>query len=934
MQVLLYNELDAARIPNFPKVRAHLEQGDFRSADVKKITDDLYRARLDGSNRLLFTFASHRATTYILVLEFIANHNYDSSRFLRRGVAVDESKLPNVQPDAAEDAVDLAYMNPNGRVFNVLDKVISFDDDQQAVLAVNPPLIVVGSAGSGKTALTLEKMKAAEGAVLYVTRSRYLAESARDIYYGMNYRNDQQELSFLSFMEFLESIRVPQTRELTFREFSSWFARHRVAGGVKDAYQFYEEVHGVITGAGADSDWMSREEYLALGVRQSIYGAEERGKVYDLFTKYMAHLRATDRHDINVLSYRYQALAKPTWDFVVVDEVQDLTNAQLHLVLSTLTDPTRFILCGDSNQIVHPNLFSWAGLKRHFYGRTFQADDGHAQSVQATDVMRVLTTNYRSSRQVTELANRILRLKTARFRSVDRESNYLVTSSSEDAGGVTLLSDEPPIVRQLDAGTRASTRFAVIVMHPDDKQRARTRFGTPLIFSIQEAKGLEYENVILYDFVSSAQERFREICKDVAPEQVQSGELRYARGRDKGDKSLEIFKFHINALYVAATRAIANVYFVESSPRQRLFDLLGIEQAADGFTLAEQKSSLADWHREARKLERQGKQEQAEAVRANILGIKETPWRPLDRESVRALARDALPDGGKKKQLQLFEYAVLSRDGARLEALSEIGFRPARRPLQLGERALMDRHFLPYSLKRTDAVRGQVEKFGVDHLNAFGYTPLMAAARFGNPPVAAMLTGDMQADVERVGVTGLNAFQVMLQEATLDPRYRDRVAPALYSQLAPAAVTVMAGDALVKIDNHKAEFIFYNLMVAFHRVRLPRNLATGRPGIQASDILEALAGLPRSAVPEYQTKRPYISSVLARNEVDRDQPYNRRLFKRVERGYYILNPQLRVRIGEGWHRIYDLLDEDAILNQARRDLAAGRAVDALMSAGR
>jgi hypothetical protein len=34
-----------------------------------------------------------------------------------------------------------------------------------------------------------------------------------------------------------------------------------------------------------------------------------------------------------------------------VDEVQDLTNAQLALVLAMLAKPGRFLLCGDSNQI-------------------------------------------------------------------------------------------------------------------------------------------------------------------------------------------------------------------------------------------------------------------------------------------------------------------------------------------------------------------------------------------------------------------------------------------------------------------------------------------------------------------------------------------------------------------------------------------------------
>ena len=939
MQVLLYHKLDPGRIPNFAKVKAHLESGDFRSADVKKITDDLYRARLDRSNRLLFTFARHQGKTYILVLEFIANHAYDSSRFLRRGVAVEEGRLPDAPPAAAEDAVDLAYVNPNRHTFNVLDKVISFDDEQQAIYSVRPPLIVVGSAGSGKTVLTLEKMKEAEGNVLYVTRSPYLADSARELYYGMNYQNDEQEVSFLSFAEFLESIRVHESQEMTFREFAGWFARHRAATGIKDAHQFFEEVHGVITGASADNAWLPKEEYLALGVRQSIYAADERAKVYDLFEKYLAHLQAAGRHDSNVLSFEYQALAKPVWDFAVVDEVQDLTNVQLHLVLRTLTEPTHFILCGDSNQIVHPNFFSWAGLKRHFYGRSFadgNSEHGERQdaaAVEITDVLRVLTTNYRSSRQVTEMANRILRLKTARFRSVDRESNYLVTSNSDHAGAVALLPDEPRLVGELNARTRASTRFAVIVLHPDDKAKAHTRFNTPLVFSIQEAKGLEYENIILYDFVSSADDRFREICRDVDAEHVQSGELRYARARDKSDKSLEIFKFHINALYVATTRAVANVYLVESVPRQRLFDLLGVELLKGGLDLTDQKSSLADWQREARKLERQGKQEQADAVRNEILGIKKTPWQPLDRAAVRALAREALADGGKKKQLQLFDYALLARDVARLNQLRTAGFRPAQRPPAVGERNLVDKHYLPYSLKRPDSVRGLVGKYGVDHRDAFGYTPLMLAARFGNPSVAAMLADEMEADREQASSAGLNAFQVMLQEAVLDERYAEKHMPALYGKLAPGTVTVMVRGALLKIDDHKAEFLFYNLMVAFFHTQLVLNInRRWRRGISAANLEEMLGRLPRAAVAEYRTKRPYISGVLARHEVDRDAPYNRRLFKRTERGYYILNPQLRVRIGTDWISIYELLDPDALFVHVE-DLPWARTLRRLLLTG-
>ncbi|HYQ93187.1 MAG TPA: hypothetical protein VES89_14200, partial [Candidatus Competibacteraceae bacterium] len=76
MHLLLYHPLNPTTIPNFEKIRAYLEAGDFRSAEVKKVGDNLYRARLDKSNRLLFSLYRYQEQTYLLVLEWIAQHAY------------------------------------------------------------------------------------------------------------------------------------------------------------------------------------------------------------------------------------------------------------------------------------------------------------------------------------------------------------------------------------------------------------------------------------------------------------------------------------------------------------------------------------------------------------------------------------------------------------------------------------------------------------------------------------------------------------------------------------------------------------------------------------------------------------------------------------------------------------------------------------------
>src|SRR6266849_4384007 len=752
MQVLLYNQLNPKNIPNFDKMKGLLEAGDFRSADVKKIGENLYRARLDRSNRLLFSLYRYQNKTYILVLEFIAHHAYNTSRFLRRGVTIDERQIPTLESPERVDPEPLGYLNPALPTFHVLNKVMSFDDAQQAVYTLPPPCIVIGSAGSGKTALVLEKMKDAPGEVLYVTRSPYLVHNARNLYYALEYENDDQDVSFLSFAEYLASLRVPQGREMGWRDFAQWFVRHRAASRLTDPHALFEEFQGVLTGPATDRPYLSRKEYLGLGIRQSIFAEDERPHVYDLFGKYLAFMQDNDYYDPNILSYHYLPLVEPRYDFVVVDEVQDLTTIQLQLILTSLREPHQFFLCGDANQIVHPNFFSWSTLKRFFYQQ--------AGLAAPAELMRILHNNYRNAVNVIEVANRLLKLKHARFGSVDRESNYLVRSTGETSGTVLLLADTEPITRELNQKTRQSTRFAVVVMHPEHKPAARVHFQTPLIFSIQEAKGLEYDNIILYNFTSAAEERFREITRGGRAEDVLGEELRYIRAREKGDKSLEIYKFHINALYVAVTRAVENLYLIEANPGQRLFEVLGLKRWEARLALAEHGSSLEEWRQEARRLELQGKQEQADAIRTQILKLKPVPWEVLHGETLRALERQAFDNDDKQAKLLLFEYALVYQDRTRMHALAERGFRPATQP-DKGIKPLTQKYFLPYELKKPDAMLRQVDQYGVDFRNPFNQTPLMIAARLGNDDQVTRLVA-MGADTSLINNVGFKAFHIVL----------------------------------------------------------------------------------------------------------------------------------------------------------------------------
>ncbi len=909
MRVLIYNQLSTNS--KIQKIIRMLEADDFRSAEVKKIGANLYRAKVDHSGRLLFSLYHYNNATYCLLLEYLPNHEYEKSRFLAHGAQIDEAQIPDVTTiPAPEDT--LHYVNSNNNRFNLLNKIISFDDEQNNIYQLQPPLIIIGSAGSGKTALSLEKMKEAKGDVLYVSRSSYLVQNSRDLYYAHDYQNEDQEIDFLSFHEFLEHIRVPPGKELTSKIFEGWFARYARQLGLKDAHKVFEEFRGVITGSltkntidGMNaSPWgeayFSRTTYLSLGVKQSIFPEEERAKVYDLFEKYLQFLKENNYYDPNLISHAYLDFVSPSYDYVVIDEVQDLTTVQLFLILQTLRCPTNFLFCGDSNQIVHPNFFSWAKVKTLFHE--------HGQWQQNSELLRVLSSNYRNSPEVINIANKVLKIKQARFGSIDKESNFLVDSVGAHPGTIKNFAETAQTLQELNQKTAKSTRFAVLVMHPEQKIKAKEIFNTPLVFSVQEAKGLEYDNIILYNFVSDESKMFMDIIQGV--EHIDfNAPLEYARNKDKTDKSAEVYKFFINALYVAITRAVKNLYLIEQKPRHPMLALLAINETTELKDLAQENSSHEEWQLEARKLELQGKTEQADEIRQRLLQQKQVPWTVYDKTTFQDLYQRSLATQDKKLKLLVTEHSVMYRNQHILDELSKFDFKPARNPENCYRQAI-DNHLRHYTLRNPDAVIKETEKYGLDHRTLFNFTPLMTATLLGNSDLVKKLC-EYGADKSLVQNTDLTAFQIALSKASEDKNYAQKILPQIFHLLQPSSISLQVDGQLVKIDNRIMEFMmFYAATLLFYRV-LGEKLVMS-DGLGSQDFVEFFSRIPDSILPERRKKRSYISSMLSKNERNKQDRYNRKLFLRLRVGHYVINPEIQIKQGENWIPIYQLLDLDCL----------------------
>src|SRR5207244_905433 len=103
-----------------------------------------------------------------------------------------------------------------------------------------------------------------------------------------------------------------------------------------------------------------------LGIKQSLFDSEQRAALYDVFERYRPWLQSQNLYEPNLVAHALLPQVTGSYDFIAVDEVQDLTNVQLALVLAALKTNGKFVLAGDANQIVHPNYFAWAKVKSLF----------------------------------------------------------------------------------------------------------------------------------------------------------------------------------------------------------------------------------------------------------------------------------------------------------------------------------------------------------------------------------------------------------------------------------------------------------------------------------------------------------------------------------------------------------------------------------------
>uniref|UniRef100_A0AAU7YLK4 Ankyrin repeat domain-containing protein n=2 Tax=unclassified Wolbachia TaxID=2640676 RepID=A0AAU7YLK4_9RICK len=592
-------------------------------------------ARLSHQARLLFTYTKHNNEDAFIMLEVISDHKYRKSVFLDRQDRPEKIEVKGIEEGATKTPLDTVEIKDLGRA-NWLGKLVTFSATQENIVKraeeCKLPLVVSGSAGSGKTSVALESLKRIKGKfeggkILYITKSENLIKESKKLLEYEDYDDEFKipapgEIDFLSLHEFLEKQAedIKGKKPIDRSKFFSWFneicKKDKFKKYKKDGDKIFEEFTAVIGGGGLLGE-DGKDRYAKLGDRQSMFSIDERNSIYDFFKEYRKFIeKDSEYYDPNLVAY--ECITEGMYSAIVVDEVQDLTESTLSLILKSLKDESRdnFLLCGDINQVIHPSFFSLSKLKSFLCQNQCIRDQG-------SEVFYTLEKNYRNSEQVIEIANRILHLKNYCFASEDKitvDNAFLMESETKKKGNVGFIADDKK--EEIAKKINESVNCAVLVLNDESKENARKSFDTPLVFNIHEAKGLEFENVVLYKFTSckAYNEIWNIVCPNKSEEEIDNTinrirdsynerEVNTSRNKDKKDKSLEKYKFYMNALYVGVTRAISDVYVIDD--KSHLLKI--IEPKEEGnVNIEAEKSSPEEWRNKALELIEKGNIKQAE----------------------------------------------------------------------------------------------------------------------------------------------------------------------------------------------------------------------------------------------------------------------------------------------------------------------------------
>jgi mRNA-degrading endonuclease RelE of RelBE toxin-antitoxin system len=452
--------------------------------------------------------------------------------------------------------------------------------DQRALVErdYSGPARVAGSAGTGKTIVALHRAvhlarENRTSRILLTTFSQTLANALESklrclLASEPRLAENIQVFALQTIAERLYKANLGKLAQAAASDVNQALAEATKAiGGIKYSTHFLSTEWEHVVDAWNLTAWESYRDVSRLG-RKTRLPEAQRLILWDLFEKVWAGLHGRGLITISEMFARlaahYEATGNPPFDYVIVDEAQDVSVAQLKFLASLASGRANgLFFAGDLGQRIFQQPFSWKALGVDVRGRS-----------------ATLKINYRTSHQIRQQADRLL----------GPEVTDIDGNKEERKGTISVFNGAPPEIHihksqaaeiaavaawlksRLSQGVRAH-EIGVFVRSDRELERAKaaveqsgvacrvldegvqTKTGQVSICTMHLAKGLEFKTVVVMacdDTVIPLQQRIETV--------VEASDLE------------EVYNTERHLLYVACTRARDHLFVSGTAPASEFLD--------------------------------------------------------------------------------------------------------------------------------------------------------------------------------------------------------------------------------------------------------------------------------------------------------------------------------------------------------------------------
>ncbi|CAG8530765.1 2253_t:CDS:10 [Ambispora leptoticha] len=398
----------------------------------------------------------------------------------------------------------------------------------------------------------------------------------------------------------------------------------RLFGDKKMDCELVYSEFSIIKGLNPEGKHLSREEYKAVSPKKYPAFCQNRDKIYDMFLRYEKLKKRKYTGDYDSMDRTLYILRRTTENElesshiheIYMDECQDNQIVDLGLILKIFNRIDSIFFAGDIAQcIAKGSSFRFQNLSALMY-------EWERTRAQAYNIPRgtikpkkfELNVNYRAHSGILRLASSVIDLISDFFpESIDRLSR-----EHSDVGG-----PRPVIVKEFKAETyfnifsvgentennniEFGAEQVIIVRDEKSKSRVEDLIGDAgIVLTVYEAKGMEFNDVLLYNFFTNSPGR-------------QKWQLILSKSKEVQEFSYEkyyILSSELKNLYVAITRARQHIWIFDELSEYiepicnywRNRDLVKVVESKDTFsTLLDEfpmllkKSNSAEWNQTGKK---------------------------------------------------------------------------------------------------------------------------------------------------------------------------------------------------------------------------------------------------------------------------------------------------------------------------------------------